>query len=95
MSITLFTPFTLASGQTLRNRIAKAAMEEAHARMCERGRWVCNEKRLIDAAGLTDVQAVFAQIPSASRELLPWIDRVADMLQATNDAATPWRDATS
>ena len=31
MSPTLFTPFTLASGQTLRNRIAKAAMEEGLA----------------------------------------------------------------
>lgn len=31
MSPTLFTPFTLASGQTLRNRIAKAAMEEGMA----------------------------------------------------------------
>src|ERR1051325_5097750 len=32
---------------------AKAVMEEAHAIMCERGQWVCNEKRLIETAGLT------------------------------------------
>lgn len=31
MSTSLFTPFTLSSGQTLRNRIAKAAMEEGMA----------------------------------------------------------------
>src|ERR1051325_7791800 len=34
-------------------RAAKAVMEEAHAIMCERGQWVCNEKRLIETAGLT------------------------------------------
>ena len=33
---------------------AKAVMEEAHAILCERGQWVCNEKRLIEAAGLAD-----------------------------------------
>ena len=31
---------------------AKAVMQEAHAILCERGRWVCNEKRLIETAGL-------------------------------------------
>ena len=34
---------------------AKAVMEAAHAILCERGQWVCNEKRLIEAAGLIGV----------------------------------------
>ena len=37
-------------GQTCR-----AILEEAHARCCETGRWVLNEKHLLDAAGLADI----------------------------------------
>ncbi len=46
---------------------AKAVMEEAHAIVCERGQWVCNEKRLIEAAGLVGLQALFAQVPTSLR----------------------------
>lgn len=34
---------------------AAAVMEEAHAIVCERGEWICNEKRLIEIAGLDSV----------------------------------------
>lgn len=30
-----------------------AALQEAHAVLCERGEWICNEKRLLERAGLT------------------------------------------
>ena len=43
-----------AIGQTCR-----AVLEEAHARCCADGRWVMNEKHLIDAAELTDVNEMF------------------------------------
>src|SRR5439155_4675209 len=47
-----------ATGQS-----AKAVMEEAHAILCERSQWVCNEKRLIETAGLAGLHALFAQVP--------------------------------
>ena len=59
---------------------AKAVMEEAHAITCERGRWVWNEKRLIDAAGLEDVHARFGEVPGEPAALVQWVDRVARQL---------------
>jgi hypothetical protein len=58
-------------------QVAKAVMEEGHAIMCEQGRWVCNEKRLIEDAGLSAMQAVFEHVPAEPASLLQWIDRVA------------------
>ena len=61
---------------------AKAVMEEAHAILCERGQWVCNEKRLAEIAGLTDVQKLFTQIPHDADALVQWIDLVDAQMQA-------------
>lgn len=77
-----------AIGQT-----AKAVMEEAHAVMCDRRRWVCNEKRLIELAGLSDVHDLFAQVPTAAAALVEWIDLVAHRLGVPKDATAPWTDA--
>lgn len=55
---------------------AKAVMEEAHAILSERGQWVCNEKRLLDIAGLTGVQNLFTQIPHDAQALVRWVDLV-------------------
>ena len=60
-----------ATGQS-----AKAVMEEAHAILCERGQWVCNEKRLSETAGLIGVQTLFTQIPNDAQGLVRWVDRV-------------------
>ena len=70
---------------------AKAVMEEAHAILCERGQWVCNEKRLIEAAGLVGLHALFAQVPSEPAGLVEWVDLVADRLGVPRDEMTPWR----
>ena len=59
---------------------AAAVMEEAHAISCERGQWVCNEKRLIEATGLSSLNALFAEIPIERERLLEWVDLVADRL---------------
>jgi hypothetical protein len=56
---------------------AKAVMEEAHARLCERGQWVMNEKRLVTAAGLTTADSLFAVPPHSASDLTPWLDAVA------------------
>ena len=61
---------------------AAAVMEEAHAISCERRQWVCNEKRLIEAAGLSSLNALFAEIPIERERLLQWVDLVAERLGA-------------
>ena len=71
---------------------AKAVMEEAHAILCERRQWVCNEKRLIEAAGLIQVHDFFGRKPSEASDLIRWVDQVAAQLGVTTDAVTPWND---
>lgn len=61
-------------------QVASAVMEEAHAVLCERAQWVCNEKRLIETAGLSTVQALFAEMSTERERLLEWVDLVADRL---------------
>lgn len=64
-------------------QVAAAIMEEAHAIVCERSEWVCNEKRLIETAGLSRLNALFAEIPGERERLLQWVDLVADGLGAS------------
>lgn len=56
---------------------AKAAMEEAHARVCARGRWTLNEKRLLAEAGLDAVGEAFASRPASASGLVAWVDVLA------------------
>lgn len=67
---------------------ARAVMEEAHAIMCERSEWVCNEKRMIDMAGLTGTQGLFGQV--ATERLQEWVDLVAEHLGVPKDETAPW-----
>jgi hypothetical protein len=78
--------FAGATGQA-----AKAIMEEAHAILCERGQWVCHEKRLIGTAGLDGLHALFAQVPTESAGLVQWVDRVADQLGVPRGEVMPWK----
>jgi hypothetical protein len=66
-----------AAGQT-----ARAAIEEAHARLCARGEWVLSEKRILERAGLARVQAAFADAPSGG-DLPGWVAAVAAELTCT------------
>ena len=61
-------------------QVAKAAMEEAHARLCERGQWALNEKRLLAAAGLDGLTGAFAPLPTEAAVLLSWVNAVAGAL---------------
>ena len=54
---------------------------------------MCNEKRLVEAAGLNDVHALFGQVPRSAAELVRWVDLVADRLGVPADENTPWSDA--
>jgi hypothetical protein len=54
-------------------QVSKGIFEEAHARVCARRRWVLNEKGLVEAAGLSEVQRWFAAVPD---DLLRWVNEV-------------------
>ncbi len=62
---------------------AKAVLEEAHAILCERGHWALNEKRLIEAADLRDMQPLFTRVLNEPAELALWVERIARALGAT------------
>ncbi len=66
---------------------ARALMEESHARVCERGLWVLNEKRLADAAGLVGAQALFARLPAQQEALATWVEEVAQALEAAEGSS--------
>ncbi|HEX6745821.1 MAG TPA: nucleotidyltransferase domain-containing protein [Longimicrobium sp.] len=59
---------------------AKAAMEEAHARLCERGQWALNEKRLLAMAGLDALGDAFTRPPAQASALGLWVDEIARAL---------------
>lgn len=70
---------------------AKAVMEEAHAILCERRQWVCNEKRLIENAGLAGLHALFGQVPAEPEALVRWLDVVAGRLGVPGEEIMPWK----
>ncbi len=55
---------------------AKAAVELAHALLCASCSWVLNEKRILERAGLGDLQDAFAAAPRGARELTAWVEGV-------------------
>jgi hypothetical protein len=55
---------------------AKAVIEEAHARLCERRCWVLNEKGIVQRAGLQDIQRRFSAVPATAEGLLQWAAEV-------------------
>jgi hypothetical protein len=59
---------------------AKAVLEEAHARLCARGQWVLNEKRMVSAAGLEAAQAMFTSPSQSASDLAPWLEAVQQCL---------------
>ena len=70
---------------------AAAVIEEAHAISCGRSQWVCNEKRLIEAAGLSTLNDLFTEIPIERKPLMEWVDLVADRLGVKRNEPTPWK----
>ena len=53
-----------------------AALQTAHAALTQRGRWVTNEKRLLDYAGLRELDRVIARTSSDSATLEAVCDEV-------------------
>jgi hypothetical protein len=62
-------------------QVARAAIEEAHARLCERRQWVLNEKRIIERAGMDRVAALFAELPQGPTSLVTWVADVGAALE--------------
>jgi predicted nucleotidyltransferase len=57
--------------------LAYAVLSEAHARLAERREWVLNEKRLVERAGLGDVQPLMAAPGATSAALAATVAAVA------------------
>ena len=61
--------------------VARAAAEAAHAVLAARGEWITNEKRLLDRAGLGDLDATVAGFSAEPAALTAAVDRVGDLIR--------------
>lgn len=62
--------------------IATAAMQTAHAVLAARGAWVTNEKRLLERAGLRDVDAILARLDTDPDTLVKAVEDVTALFRA-------------
>ncbi|WP_433351823.1 nucleotidyltransferase domain-containing protein [Microtetraspora malaysiensis] len=62
--------------------IAVAATQTAHAVLAARGEWVTNEKRLLNRAGLRDIDAIVAALRPEPETLTRAIDEAAALFTA-------------
>jgi class 3 adenylate cyclase len=58
--------------------LANAVLCIAHARLAERHEWVLNEKRLVQRAGLDEVQTLVARTGTTESELTTTVIAVND-----------------
>jgi hypothetical protein len=63
--------------------IAVAAAQAAHGVLAARGEWVSNEKRLLDRAGLRDLDAIVANLDPAPDHLMASVNAAAGLFAAT------------
>ncbi|MBM4244604.1 MAG: nucleotidyltransferase domain-containing protein [Deltaproteobacteria bacterium] len=70
---------------------AKAALEEAHAVLCARREWTCNEKGLLEKAGLARLRELCAAVAASPVDLLRWVDGVAAEPGVAANEPRPWR----
>jgi hypothetical protein len=69
--------------------IAVAGAQAAHAVLAARGQWVSNDKRLIDRAGLRDLDGLLAGLDPAPDRLLATVDAAAGLLAAAVEDQGP------
>ena len=60
--------------------IAVAGAQAAHGVLAARGEWVTNEKRLLDRAGLRNLDAITAGLTPGAESLTVAVDATADLL---------------
>ncbi len=68
-------------------QMAKAVLEEAHARVCAQRRWTLNEKRLVERAGLSSLHAWLVRASADAGELEVWIAEAAGLLSSLEENA--------
>lgn len=64
-----------------------AALQTAHAVLAARGQWVTNEKRLLDYAGMRDLDAIAASAGTTPADLLAACERVDALCAPAWEAA--------
>ena len=62
--------------------LATAAMQTAHAILAARGEWVTNEKRLLERAGLREMDAIIARLTPDPDVLAEQIDAAQQILES-------------
>ena len=62
--------------------IALAACQTAHAVLAARGEWITNEKRLLDRAGLREIDRVLSNLTPDPDQLAAAVDETVDLLEA-------------
>jgi predicted nucleotidyltransferase len=60
--------------------LGQAACEAAHAVLSERGEWITNEKRLLERAGLREVDRILAGLSADPDSLTQAVDAVRDLV---------------
>jgi Nucleotidyltransferase domain. len=68
--------------------ISEAACYAAHAVLAARGRWVTNEKRLLESAGLLEIDAIVAGLNDDAESLMAAVDRAREALTVAYREAT-------
>jgi hypothetical protein len=64
-------------------QLARAVIEEAHARLSATGRWALNEKRMVSDAGLNRIRPVFAHLGGTSAELAEVSSLVRELISGS------------
>jgi hypothetical protein len=59
---------------------AKAVLEVAHARLCERREWVLNEKHMVERAGFGELQTRFGGVGTSAAALTAWVEALHESL---------------
>ncbi|MFI5717250.1 nucleotidyltransferase domain-containing protein [Nocardia sp. NPDC051750] len=65
--------------------LATAAMQTAHAILAGRGEWVTNEKRLLERAGLREIDSVITRLSPDSTQLAGQIDAARQLFESAAD----------
>jgi hypothetical protein len=60
--------------------LARAVMAVAHARLAEQGRWVLNEKRMVQWAGLADAEKLLAYVGETPEALQQTVEQMRKLL---------------
>ncbi|MEU1980636.1 nucleotidyltransferase domain-containing protein [Nocardia sp. NPDC019395] len=68
--------------------LATAAMQTAHAILAARGEWVTNEKRLLERAGLREIDTVITRLSSEPAALTGQIDAARQLFEAADARET-------